>query len=137
MNLLVNLQNNSSSTEELSVFISLNFQEIYDFFYNQTQIDLYKHKKEIKQYLKSFNHIITSLDCSNKINGDFIALLIETCEKLHLLMQFNLLYNYLSTSDYVVGNRLKATSYYSSGIKTCNDYYEKNSFDFRFITKCL
>jgi len=125
MNVLVNLQNNSSTTKELSKFINLNFQEIYDFFYNQTQIELYKHKKEIKQYLKSFNHIITSLDCSNKINGDFIALLIETCEKLHLLMQFNLLYNYLSKSDYVVGNRLKATSCYCTGIKKFDDYYEK------------
>jgi len=125
MNVLVDLQNNSSNTEALSKFINSNFQEIYDFFYNQTQIELYKHKKEIKQYLKSFNHIITSLDCSNKINGDFIALLIETCEKLHLLMQFNLLYNYLSKSDYVVGNRLKATSCYCTGIKKFDDYYEK------------
>jgi hypothetical protein len=122
--MLNKLKNNSSTKIQLENFINSNFQEIYDFFYNQTQVDLYKYKKEIKQYLKQTKKLITSLDCSNKINGDFIALMVETCEKLHLLMEFKLFYNYLSQCGYTLGDRLKAIyDYYS--IRKFNDYYQK------------
>ena len=122
MNILDNLKKNSAQLEN---FINSNYQKIYDFLYNQTQVDLYKYKKEIKQYLRQDKKQITSLDCSNKINGDFIALIVETCEKLHLLMEFNLFYNYLSKCGYTLGDRLKATHYYCSGIKKFDDYYQR------------
>lgn len=124
MNILDNLKNNSSTNIQLEKFINSNFQEIYDFFYNQTQVDLYPYKKEIKQYLRQAKKQITALDCSNKINGDFIALIVETCEKLHLLMEFKLFYNYLSKCGYTLGDRLNATyNYYS--IRKFNEYYQE------------
>jgi hypothetical protein len=125
MNILNNLKNNSLINSELEEFINNHFQEIYDFFYNQTQIDLYKHKQEIKQYLRQAKKQIISLDCSNKINGDFIALIIETCEKLHLFMEFKLFYEYLSKSTYTLGNRLESSHYYCNDIKKFEDYYDK------------
>lgn len=124
--MLNKLKNNSSTTLKLEKFINSNFQEIYDFFYNQTQVDLYPYKKEIKQYLRQAKKQITSLNCStSKTNGDFIALIVETCEKLYLLMEFNLFYNYLSKCGYRLGNRLKATHYYCTGIKKFDDYYQR------------
>ena len=127
MVILNNLKNNSSTKESLERFININFQEIYDFFYNQTQVDLYPYKKEIKQYLRQAKKQITSLDLSNKTNGDFIALIVETCEKLHLYMEFNLFYNHLSKSNYTFGDRLKATHCYCVGIKKFDDYYQRTS----------
>lgn len=125
MNILNNLKENSTTNINLENFINKNFQEIYDFFYNQTQIDLYKDKQKIKQYFKYSQIVITSLNCKDKINGDFIALLIETCEKLHLLMEFKIFYDYLAKSDYVLGNKLKASSYYRTNIRKFDDYYNK------------
>jgi hypothetical protein len=125
MIILDNLKNNSSTSFQLENFINSNFQEIYDFFYNQTQVDLYKYKKEIKQYLRQTKRLITSLDCSNKINGDFIALMVETCEKLHLVMEFKLFYDYLSKCGYRVGKRLEASAYYCGNIRKFYDYYDK------------
>ena len=123
----MNILNKLKNCSNLEIFINNNFQEIYDFFYNQTQIELYKYKKEIKQYLRQAKKEIISLNCSNKINGDFIALLINSCEKLHLFMEFGLLYNYLSKCGYRLGDRLRASSYYCSGIKRFDDYYTKHS----------
>lgn len=122
MIILSDLQNNSSTKEQLEAFIAHHFQDIYDFFYNQIQIDLYQQKKEIKTYLQHSQKVITALDCSNKINGDFIVLMIETCEKLHLLMEFKLLYNYLSSSKYSIDKRLGATNHYYT-IQKFTDYY--------------
>jgi len=126
--ILNNLKNNSSTNIQLEKFINSNYQEIYDFFYNQTQVDLYKYKKEIKQYLRQSKKQITFLDCAYKTNGDFIALMVETSEKLHLYMEFNLFYNYLSKCGYTLGDRLKSTHYYCSGIKKFNDYYDRYPF---------
>jgi len=123
MNILEKLKYSSN----LKNFINDNFQEIYDFFHNQTQIELYPYKKEIKQYLRQSRREIISLDCSSKINGDFIALLIESCEKLHLFMEFGLFYDYLSKCGYKLGDRLKASSYYCSGIKKFDDYNRQHS----------
>ena len=123
MKILEKLKNNSN----LEDFIDKNFQEIYDFFHNQTQIELYSYKKEIKQYLRQAKKEILSLDCSNKINGDFLALLIDSCEKLHLFMEFGLLYDYLSKCGYKLGYKLQASHQYCNGIKKFNDYYDKNS----------
>jgi hypothetical protein len=120
MNIISNLKKNSY---QLEYFIKKDYQIIYDFFQNQINIELSKYKKEIKQYIREARKDITSLDCSNKINGDFIALLIETCEKLHLLMEFKLLYNHLSKSDYKIGDRLKVIFHYSN-IRKFNDYYD-------------
>jgi len=122
MNILEKLKNCSN----LENFINTNFQEIYDFFHNQTQTELYSYKKEIKQYFRQARREIISLDCSNKINGDFIALLIESCEKLHLFMEFGLFYDYLSKCGYKLGDRLQATHHYCSSIKKFDDYYDKN-----------
>lgn len=121
MTILNHLKNNSSTKEQLETFITDNFQDIYDFFHNKTQIDLYQQKKEIKAYLQQSQRVITTLNYSNKINGDFIVLMIETCEKLHLLMEFKLLYNYLSTSPYSIDKRLDATYCYTT-IKRFDDY---------------
>jgi len=126
--MLNNLKKNSSTNIQLEKFINSNYQEIYDFFYNQTQVDLYPYKKEIKQYFRQSKKQITSLDCSNKTNGDFIALMVETSEKLHLYMEFNLFYDYLSKCGYTLGDRLKSTHYYCSGIKKFNDYYDRYPF---------
>lgn len=123
MNILEKLKNSSN----LENFINNNFQEIYDFFYNQTQTDLYPYKKKIKQYLRQAKREIISLDCSNKINGDFIALLIDSCEKLHLFMEFGLFYDYLSKCGYRLGDRLQSSHQYCNGIKKFDDYYNKNS----------
>ena len=120
MNIISNLKKNSY---QLEYFIKKDYQIIYDFFQNQINIEPSKYKKEIKQYIREARKDITSLDCSNKINGDFIALLIETCEKLHLLMEFKLLYNHLSKSDYKIGDRLKVIFHYSN-IRKFNDYYD-------------
>lgn len=121
MIILNNLKNNSSTKEQLETFITDNFQDIYDFFHNKTKIDLHQQKKEIKAYLQQSQRVITTLNCSTKINGDFIVLMIETCEKLHLLMEFKLLYNYLSDSQYRIDKRLGATYYYTT-IKKFDDY---------------
>jgi len=123
MIILNNLKNNSSTKEQLETFITDNFQDIYDFFHNKTQIDLHQQKKEIKAYLQQSQRVITALNCSNKINGDFIVLMIEICEKLHLLMEFKLLYNYLSTSLYSIDKRLDATYHYAT-IKKFVDYHD-------------
>jgi len=123
MKILEKLKNSSN----LENFINNNFQEIYDFFHNQTQTELYPYKKEIKQYLRQAKKEIISLNCSHKINGDFIALLIDSCEKLHLFMEFGLLYNYLSKCGYRLGDRLRASHHYCSDIKKFDDYYDKNS----------
>ena len=122
--MLNTLSHSSITTEQLENFINPNFQEIYDFFYNQTHTDLYTYKSEIKGYFKQAKNQIISLDCSNKINGDFIALMIDSCEKLHLLMEFKLFYDYLYKSDYKLGNRLKATYSYH-GIQRFDNYYDK------------
>ena len=120
MHILNNLKKNSY---QLEYFINKDYQIIYDSFQNQTHIEPFKYKKEVKQYIREARRDITSLDCSNKINGDFIALLIETCEKLHLLMEFKLLYNHLSKSDYRIGDRLRAIFHYSN-IQKFDDYYD-------------
>jgi len=125
VNILNNLKHNSSTNLQLENFINSNFQEIYDFFYNQAQVDLYKYKSEIKQYFRQSKNQIRFLNCSNKLNGDFIALIVETCEKLHLYMEFKIFYDYLSKCGYTLGSRLESTHYYCSGIKKFDDYYDR------------
>ena len=123
MKILEKLKNSPN----LEDFINNSFQEIYDFFHNQTQTELYLYKKEIKQYLRQSKREITLLDCSKKTNGDFIALLIDSCEKLHLFMEFGLFYDYLSKCGYRLGDRLQSSHQYCNGIKKFDDYYDKNS----------
>ena len=136
MNILTNLKNNSSTNTQLENFINSNFQDIYDFLYNQTQVDLYEYKKELKQYLRQAKTQITSLNCSNKINGDFIALIVEACEKLHLYMEFNLFYNYLFKCGYKLGYRLEATHYYyCGGIKKFEYFYQRIFFTLELLEK--
>jgi len=125
INLLINLKNNSLDKEQLSKFIASDFQNIYDFFHNQTQIELYEHRDEVKNYFKYAYRVIVSLDCSNKVNSDFIALMIDTSEKLNFGMEFEIFYNYLSKSNYTIGKRLESTKYYCIGIKKFDDYYER------------
>jgi len=124
MNICNSLKKHSSTKEKLEDFINHNFQEIYDFFYNQPQIDLYQYKKETKEYFKQYFKVIISIDCSNKVNCDFIALMIETCEKLQLVMEFRLFYNHLSKFRYTIGKKLEATYQYIT-INKFVDYYQK------------
>jgi len=125
MNILASL---NSCSSQLEGFIDDNYQEIHDFFLTQPTLELLVYRKEVKRYIRQFRKEIISLNCSKKINGDFIVILIDVCEKLHLFMEFGLLYDYLSKCDYRLGDRLQATHYYCSGIKRFDDYYEKYPF---------
>lgn len=122
MRILNSLKENSGDITLLEEYINNNYQDLYDFFYNSNKDELSKDKDDIKQYIDSNYTNIRMLDNENNLNLDFIALLIDVCEKLDLLMEFKLLYQILDKSNYNIGNRLKSTSLYCMNINNYSDY---------------
>ncbi|RLA78982.1 MAG: hypothetical protein DRG78_13855 [Epsilonproteobacteria bacterium] len=122
MKILNSLKENSGDIILLEEYINNNYQDLYDFFYNSNKDELFKYKDDIKSYIGFSYHNLRILNNTNKLNLDFIALLIDVCEKLDLLMEFKLLYQILEKSDYNIGNRLKSTSLYCMNINNYIDY---------------
>lgn len=119
---LNDLSENSTNSVELELYIDKYFQDLYDFFHNQNRVDLYEYRDEIKHYIKSSHKVIVSLNIEKSINSDFIALFIEVCAKLHLLVEFSIFYDHLSKTGYKIGKRLESMALYCKNIKKFDDY---------------
>jgi hypothetical protein len=119
---LQELQNNSKNTLELENYLSANFEKIYDFFELQKHSDLLSSKDELRCYVALNWLVLNQLNNKYTTNLSFLSLLLEVCERIGLRAQFSLLYNFLSNSNFNIGNRLKASSLYLTNVTDVNDY---------------
>jgi len=121
-NIVNELHNNSINTDTLEIFINYKFQNLYDFFSNQNKKEITIYKSNIEVYIASNLRILRQLDFDNELNLKFIIMLIETCEKLEMYMEFQILFKLLKRNKYPFDKKLEAQSLYIVNIRRFNDY---------------
>lgn len=119
---LLELQNQTSNATSLENYLAANFEKVYDFFELQKHSDLLKSKEELRRYVSLNWQVLNQLKNTNTTNLSFLSLLLDVCERLGLRAQFKLLYEFLSSSNFNVGNRLKASALYLINVIEVNDY---------------
>lgn len=119
---LLELQSQTSNVTLLENYLAANFEKVYDFFELQKHSDLLKSKEELRRYVSLNWQVLNQLNKTNSTNLSFLSLLLDVCERLGLRAQFNLLYEFLSSSNFNVGNRLRASALYLTNVTEVNDY---------------
>jgi len=119
---LKELQNQTSNASSLENYLAANFEKVYDFFELQKHSDLLKSKEELRRYVSLNWQVLNQLNNTNTTNLSFLSLLLDVCERLALRAQFKLIYEFLSSSNFNVGNRLRASALYLINVTEVNDY---------------
>jgi len=122
----------SKNKEDLSLFISNNIDELYDFLLTQNYLDLSKSKDKIYNYILSNKKVIKDLDFNIESTYIFITLLLDTSERFGLFMPFQQLYKFLLKNNCIVASRIEASAMYLIGIRNISDY--ENIID-KLLTK--
>lgn len=125
MIVLEDLQDASGNVTSLQIYLSDNFEKVYDFFTNQKHADLLASRDKLNRYIQLNRNVILQLNITDKTNLAFISLLLDISEELCLLAPFRFLYDHLKGKDYNIGERLKAASLYLIGVNTVDDYLNR------------
>ena len=119
------LKANTTDALSLQKYLSDNTIEVYDFFETQKHSTLLNYKDDFKRYILLNWLLLKQLDRDNKTNLSFLTLLLEVCERLGLNAEFKLIYIFISHSDFDIGKRLKASSFYLLNVDTFDDYLNR------------
>ncbi len=122
MDILDSLADNVESSKKLSKYITNHNNEIYDFLFTQSFAQLINSKERIDNLILINIQKIRRLDLNDNDSIFFLNMLLDTSERLGLLLSFQTLYNLLSKNNISIGNRLVASSQYLIGIKNIKDY---------------
>ncbi len=125
MDILEKLVDNVDTTKKLSVFITNHNNELYDFLFTQNFTQLNDSKDRIDNLILNNIQKIRRLNFSNNESIFFVNMLLDTSERLGLLLSFQRLYNLLFKNNCSIGNRLTASSLYLIGIRNINDYEDR------------
>lgn len=122
MDILDKLADNIETTKKLSSFITDHNYELYDFLFSQNFTQLNDSKERIDNLILTNIQKIRRLDLNDNDSILFVNMLLDTSERLGLLLPFQTLYNLLVKNNCQIGNRLIAASLYLIRIKTIRDY---------------
>jgi len=123
--IILDLNHNANTIEELSEYLELHFEQVYEYFTHQKYTLLVKEKNNLRLFLRNHRPVINSLDLSNRTQSSFIVLLIGVCEQLGLLSEFRFLYQLMQTSRFNAGKRIDAAALFLIGIKNVEDYIDR------------
>ncbi|WP_343606228.1 hypothetical protein [Fluviicola sp.] len=107
----------SSDVNTLEEFISDHFDELRDYFAWSTDQDLELNINKFQTYITKKRKTLLELPLTEE-NLSFLAVLLDTCERLGLIHGFRFLYLHLQTNGYNVGSRLTAASYYMINVRS-------------------
>jgi len=119
------LSSNANTIEELSKYLELHFEQVYEYFTHQKYTLLMKEKNNLRLFLKNHRSVINSLDLSNRTQSSFIVLLIGVCEQLGLLSEFRFLYQLMQKSKFNPGKRIEAAALFLIDIRNAEDYIDR------------
>lgn len=122
MNIIEKLNSVASSTASFSEFISSNNDDIFNFFINQSHLNLKNHKNDIGIFLEHHIKSIKKLDLSITENQIFIDVLIDSCERLDLSLEFTRLCRIKQRAGLELNKRNEATSLYINGLRKLADF---------------
>jgi hypothetical protein len=122
MDILDNLADNTQSSEQLSTFIIQYNNELYDFLFTKNYTELIDSKDRMDTFILTNRQKLKGLNFNDNNTIFFLNMLLDTSERLGLLLSFQTLYNLLVNKDCSIGNRIIASSLYLIGIKKINDY---------------
>lgn len=122
MNIIEKLNSVASSTISFTEFISSNNDDIFNFFINQSYLNLKNHKDDIGIFLEHHIKSIKKLDLTITENQIFIDVLIDSCERLDLSLEFQVLCRIKQRAGLVLSKRNEATSLYINGLRKLSDF---------------
>lgn len=120
--LIDNLHQNTINEIKLEEYVNQNLQNLYDFFLNQSKLELIQYKHSIKNYISNNIKVFKQINLKNNVNLKFITILAEACEKLELYMEFPILYRILKKNSTPINKKLEAISLYMLNINRLTDY---------------
>lgn len=122
MNIIEKLNSVASSTASFTEFISTNNDDIFNFFINQGHLNIKNHKDDIGIFLEHHIKSIKKLDLSITENQIFIDVLIDSCERLDLSLEFKRLCRIKQRAGLELSKRNEATSLYINGLRKLSDF---------------
>lgn len=122
MNIIEKLNSVATTTDSFTEFISSKSDDIFNFFINQSHVNLLKHREAYGEFL--FNHFktIKKLDLSKTENQIFIDVLIDACERLNISLEFLRLCRIKQKAGLSISKRNVATLLFINGLRKIADY---------------
>jgi len=125
MQFLNQLELASKNTDDLVLFISNNYDHIYNLFLCTDYESFESISSEVEAYINNHLSVFKSLSLEKKENLLFILLLLETCERNEYYMPFGRLYTKLKKADVEIPHRYSAAALSIIKVRKFEDHVDR------------
>jgi hypothetical protein len=125
MEFLKQLELASKNTDDLVLFISDNYDHIYNLFLCTDYKSFESVSPKIEAYINNHLTVFKSLPIEKKENLLFLLLLLETCERNEYYMPFGRLYSKLKKADVNIPHRYTAAALSIIKVRQFEDHFNR------------